>query len=76
MQKHTIHNCLRKKSTEQLDFILNYYLRGDLYKKYDFAILATLEVLQERMESFVPTEEEYRMMEKLLAYKPRTEDRI
>ena len=63
MAKHTIHNCLRKKSTEQLDLILNYYLQGDLYKQYDFVILATLEVLQEREQHIELNEEDYRMLE-------------
>ena len=52
MAKHTIHNCLRKKSTEQLDVILNYYLQEPLDKHYAFVILATLEVLQEREQPY------------------------
>ena len=75
MRKHTIHDCLRKRTTEQLELILNYYLKIPRPGPYHFVIVPALEVLEER---FVPTEEEIedmkRMKEKLLARKPVEKD--
>ena len=73
MSDHSLRAYLERRSIEELDAMLAYYLQGDNYKNYGHAIVEILHILEERFLPDISPEEYSYMKEKLLRYKPEDE---
>lgn len=74
MEDHSLSGYLKRRSTKELETILQYCLQGENYIHYAHTIKEILRILQ---ECFVPdiTDEAYIWLrEKLLQYKPKEEE--
>ena len=52
---HSLHSYLKRRSTEELDAMLKYYLEEERWKQYGKAIMEILQILEDR-EKDVPIE--------------------
>ena len=57
MTEHSLYAYLRRRSTEELEAVLNYCIQGNRDKIYGEAVPVIMEILSERMEA----EEELRL---------------
>lgn len=71
MSDHSLRAYLERRSTEELDAMLAYYLQDDRYKDYGYAILEILHVLEDRFVPDTSSEEYNYINEKLLQHKPK-----
>lgn len=66
MKEHSVRGYLSRRSTDELQAMLQYYLRGNRYKDYREEILMTLQILEERFVPDVTSEQYLRVKEMLL----------
>jgi len=71
MINHTLHNYLKKRSTEELDSLLAYCLREANYANYEHVILEILRILNDHFVPDITSELALRAKEMLLCYKPK-----
>jgi len=58
---HSVSGYLKMRTTKELCAILNYCLRGNNYKSYEYVILEILEILEQRfsLEEISPSVIQY-----------------
>lgn len=71
MEDHSVRGYLNRRTTEELEGMLQYYLQEHIYKNYEMQILAILDILEERFVPDFTSEQFVRAKEFLLRYKKK-----
>lgn len=70
MADHSLGGYLQRRTTEELEGILEYCLREENYANYEYAILEILDVLKDRFVPETTSEAAICLRERLLRNKP------
>ncbi len=71
MADHSLRGYLKRRTTEELDSLLAYYLQETNHENYEHTILEILHVLKERYVPERTSEAALRVKELLLRHKPK-----
>ena len=71
MADHSLRGYLKRRPTEELDFLLTYYLQEEKYANNAHVILEILGVLEERFAPNTAPELMRQAKKMLLQYKPK-----